>query len=54
MQRGRTNSDTRQYQSDGRLARQPVSDGAMPETGEVDALLLAMRQLMQLPGQASG
>jgi hypothetical protein len=53
MQRGEKDSDIRQFQSDGQLVRQPVSDLPALATNEVDTLTLAMRQLMQLPGQTS-
>jgi hypothetical protein len=51
MERGEKNRDIRQFQSDGRLARRSCSDAVSPNAGDVDTLTLAMRQLMQLPGQ---
>lgn len=51
MDRSNNDADIRQCQSDERFAGRSVSDSSLFESSEVDTLTLAMRQLMQLPGQ---
>lgn len=50
MARSNNDADIRQCQSDGPLV-QPMSNSAPSNASEIDTLILAMRQLMQLPGQ---